>query len=242
MCLCADLKSACVSSRSSIYHLWHLVVLVLSAPHLKRTHFSHQKSHSDFCVRVLVILPSVSSISTCIFAWLRSFSFARSPLPSVCLWTCMLSEYLGLHWCPASWKYPLSFPLPATQWVIFNKPPLSALHPLSACSTLISATLAPSPAFFFFFGWAHVTWLIDNISTAVRTFIPSPLLLLFFPFPLLSFTVPLFFPLVHFALCSCLCSVKTCLLQSKRKNTENSEITNREQKRNDARELTSRHG
>lgn len=66
---------------SFIYHRWHLAVLLLSSSHLKRTHFSHQKSRCDFCVRGVVILPFTNGISVRIFLGLRSLVSPISASP-----------------------------------------------------------------------------------------------------------------------------------------------------------------
>ncbi len=51
-------------------------------------------------------------------------------------------RHWGLQWCPASWKYPLSFLLPAVSWFIFNIPTSSTLTTPTLRSPYLS--LAPS--------------------------------------------------------------------------------------------------
>ncbi len=76
-------------------------------------------------------------------------------------------RHWGLQWCPASWKYPLSFLLPAVSWFIFNIPTSSTLTTPTLRSPYLS--LAPSHLAVFLFTFlfcACATMVKDNISTA----------------------------------------------------------------------------
>lgn len=147
-------------------------------------------------------LGSVSSVCVCVcvgLIWgvIMDMSFAHT----LSLLTWMLSGQWGLHWCPASWKYPLSLVLPAMQRVIFNQ--LSPLHPLSMLHGAIAPTLLPPSHFIFIFILSLVTGGTDNRCKANLWVAPPPLL----PPSALSNKktahpiVPSLFPLV-FLLCS----------------------------------------
>lgn len=122
--VCSRLRHAHQSMlmHSSIYHRWHLAVLLLSSSHLKRTHFSHQKSRCDFCVRGVVILPFTNGISVRIFPGLRSLRSPPSPLPpsvllSLSFSTWMLSEALRAPVMPCLLKIPPFFPAASCELV-----------------------------------------------------------------------------------------------------------------------------
>ncbi len=119
---------------SFIYHLWHLAVLSLSFSHLKRTHFSHQKSRCDFCVWGVVILPFATA--SLYISFPGCVSSSPPPISSSPFCTALsfsqhgcYRRHWGLQWCPVSWKYPLSFLLPAVSWFIFNIPTSSSPPP-----------------------------------------------------------------------------------------------------------------
>lgn len=112
------------------------------------------------CVKVIVyvwaciIFACVCSISGVVM----DMSSAQTHIHTLLTW--MLSGQWGLQWCPASWKYPLSLPLPAMQRVIFNQ--LSPLHPLSMLHRAIAPTLLPPSHFIFIFILSLVTGGGDN--------------------------------------------------------------------------------
>ncbi len=122
-----------VSVHSFIYHLWHLAVLSLSFSHLKRTHFSIRNPVVTFAFEGWWYFLSQRHLCT----YLSRAVFPRPPPISSSPFCTALSfsqhgcyrRHWGLQWCPVSWKYPLSFLLPAVSWFIFNIPTSSSPPP-----------------------------------------------------------------------------------------------------------------